>query len=109
MLKDCIASRACLGYGNGMLGRGLFLCMVVKGLDAYPRPLFWALLYLGYLLGAEVMFAAAFASWKPAVFNGLLGFSVAYVVFRGLLELRDGLPYWGLFCAGLFTLIAILP
>lgn len=92
-----------------MIGRAFFLCMVVKGLDAYPRPLFWSLLYLGYLLGAEVMFTAAFVSWKPAVLYGLLGFSVAYAVFRGLLELRDGMPYWGLFCAGLFTLIAILP
>ncbi len=82
---------------------------MLKGLDAYPRPLFWAILYTLYLFGAEYLGPLMLGYWKAPLLDGLIGFGFSYGVFRGLRELGDGLPYWSLFFVGFFVMLVILP
>jgi len=98
-----------LGYGGEVIGRAFFLCSMLKGLDAYPKPLFWSILYLLYLTGAEYLWPVMMGQWKAPLLYALLSLGFSYGTFRGLKEVGDGLPYWILFAVGFFTMIAVLP
>ena len=92
-----------------MIGRAIFLGSIFKGLNAYPKPLFWALIYLGYLFGAEYLWALMLNHWKAPILYGALGLASSYAIFRGMKEVQDGLLYWALLAGGFFVLIAVLP
>ena len=100
---------AAFGYRKPVIGRAFFLCSILKGLDAYPRPFFWSALYLLYLAGAEYMWPLMLGQWKAPLLHAILGWGVSYGVFRGLKELQNGPPYWALLLVGFFVMMVILP
>lgn len=81
----------------------------MKAIEAYPRPLFWAVVYFCFLECVDYLFLIMAGQWQMPLLYGLVGFTLAYILFRGLRELGDGLPYWGLFFIGFFLLIFVLP
>ena len=92
-----------------MISKLIFLVSVLKGVDAFPKPLFWAGLYVVFLVTIDYMWSlAGGASLVPILGLVALNFAVAAGFFTALRELGDGLPYWGTFVAGTL-LLAWLP
>lgn len=86
-----------------------FMLSCLRGVSAFPRPGFWATLYLFYLFGAEYLFYLAAGNWKLPLLSGTLNFGVAYLSFRAMHEYDEGLPYWVAFALGFFLTTSVLP
>ena len=92
-----------------MITKLFFLVSLFKGLDSYPKPLFWGILYTVFLVTIDYMWSlAGGASVLPILGLIVLNFAVATGVFTALRELGDGLPYWATLIVGTL-LLAWLP
>jgi hypothetical protein len=92
-----------------MFGRALFLASIQRGLMSYPKPGFWSVLYLLYLLGAEMLWSLMNGVWQGPLIQVVLHGAVSYGCFRAMKEFDDGVSYWGSLVVGYFLMIAILP
>lgn len=92
------------------MGRAFFLLAVLKAVDGYPKPAFWATLYLFFILTSELMFNAAFSGFTRGMAGwAVVDWVVAYVYFSLLRATGDGLPYWATFCGGFLLLVFLIP
>ena len=92
-----------------MLGRMFMLAAMMKGIQAYPKPLFWSIVYLLYLVGGEHLFDLMLGHWQGPLWKSVLGFAVSYGTFWGMKETQDGLPYWVCSSGGFLILCVLLP
>ena len=92
-----------------VLGRMFMLAAMAKGIQNYQKPLFWAVIYLLYLIGGEHLWDLMGGHWQGPLWKSALGFAVAYGTFWGMKETQDGVPYWAFFCIGFMVLTAVLP
>ncbi len=92
-----------------MLGRMFMLAAMAKGISTYQKPIFWAVIYLLYLIGGEHIFTLMLGHWQGPLWKSALGFAVAYITFWGMKETQDGVPYWAFFSIGFLVLTAVLP
>lgn len=91
------------------MGEALYLVSVLKGLERYPNPLFWAVLYTVFLCTFDYMFQMALGQWKlPLLLTGL-NFGLSFGLFTLLKEAGDGWLYWAVFCAGFVGLVFFMP
>lgn len=87
-----------------MIAKIFFLVSVLKGLDAYPKPTFWAVLYtLFAFVSVDIFSLAGGADPLPIVGWTVVNLVLSYVYFTALGAL-DGLVYWAVFAIGLFGL-----
>lgn len=92
-----------------MIGRMFMLAAMMKGIQSYQKPLFWATIYLLYLIGGEHLFDLMVGHWHGPLWKSALGFAVAYGTFWGMKESQDGPIYWAFFAGGFLTLTVLLP
>lgn len=85
------------------------LAAMMKGVQTYQKPLFWAVLYLLYLVGGEHLFDLMLGHWQAPLAKSSLGFAVSYGMFWGMKESQDGPLYWAIFAAGFLILTVLLP
>ncbi|MBX3172693.1 MAG: hypothetical protein KF760_35170 [Candidatus Eremiobacteraeota bacterium] len=92
-----------------MIGRMFMLAAMMKGVQSYQKPLFWAVIYLLYLLGGEHLFDLMLGHWQAPLWKSALGFAVSYATFWVMKESQDGPIYWAFFASGFLIMTVLLP
>lgn len=92
------------------MAEAFFLVSLIKGLEVYKKPLFWAVVYVLFLLSSDYMFqAAVLHNYLKMAGCMVLNLGLGYGYFTLLKETENGLPYWGTFVLGFVLLVFFVP